>query len=223
MKMNGGFADVSGGAAPARAKTAFELVNGCLFDPVNPDEDLMTPEAIATALSNNCRFGGQVREFYSIAQHSVHVAVLAPKDMAAQRAAIMHDADEAFGLPDMISPVKPCFPEFVKAQGVQGTLIQRRYGFTHDDHVRIKPADRAALIEEKKRLKSRRNEIYWQAWTPDAEIVHEVEIDPLLPYEARELFEAAYERVFEQGLPITAEWLLGQKGFLPIAEPRPEF
>jgi hypothetical protein len=70
---------------------------------------------IAHALSRLCRFGGHVREFYSVAQHSVLVGELvrlrAPGDRTAYAWALMHDAAEAY-LGDVVSPLKRYLPSY---------------------------------------------------------------------------------------------------------------
>lgn len=58
---------------------------------------------IAHALSMNCRWTGHVREFYSVAQHSVHVARNVP--VQHRLAALLHDATEAY-VHDTPSPLK---------------------------------------------------------------------------------------------------------------------
>lgn len=72
-------------------------------------------EDIAHALSMKCRFGGHCREFYSVAQHSVHVSeVVAGEDGSPldQLAALLHDAPEAYG-PDFCKPVKAEYSVYV--------------------------------------------------------------------------------------------------------------
>ena len=193
--------------------TRFEMADGTMFDPIEPRPELMELETIAIALSNSCRFGGHVVNFYSTAQHSVLVALLAPQDMPAQRMALLHDADESFGLPDMITPVKRLFPTFRAAQAKIGAAVEIRFGLDPADHARVKPADRQALLLEKMALKDPRNRDYWMSWSGGVEIPDGIEIVPLLPDAARGLFLAACDRVFRNDLPIDAEWLSRQDGF----------
>lgn len=208
--MDGGVMMMNHGEA---AVSSIELVDGTLFDPLQPDPDLMSLEVIAHALANNGRFAGQVRNFYSIAQHSVLVAALTHQDMASQRCALLHDADECFGLPDMPTPVKPMFPEYVAAQKRIGEAVDRRYGVSAADHARVKPADREALLLEKSCLKDPANAGYWQRWSNGVAMPNWLTIEPLDPKASLSLITAAMVRVFSSGLPISPEWLLSEQGF----------
>jgi uncharacterized protein len=201
------------GRSSARQRPLIELSDGRLFDPLRPDQKLMDPENIAVSLGNACRFGGQVTSFYSVAQHSVLVALLAPQDMPAQRMALLHDAEEGFGLPDLPKPLKPHFPDYVAAQAVIAEAVFRRYGLRASDHARIKPADRLALDIEKARLKSGRNASYWDGWASGESRPDWLEIDPLGPVEATSLFRAAQKRIFAGELPITRDWIASRPGF----------
>ncbi|MBW3243481.1 HD domain-containing protein [Epibacterium sp. DP7N7-1] len=211
--MDGGIIEHSKIISPVVAG-CIELVDGRLFNPMDPDPDLMSLEVISTALANCTRFGGQIRDFYSIGQHSVLVAVLTDQDMAAQRCALLHDADECFGLPDLPTPVKPCFPEYVAAQKRIGAAVDGRYGVTEADHRRTKPADREALLVEKHRLKDPSNAAYWQNWSTGVTLPDWIRIEPLQPEASQELVDAAMRRVFIEALPINREWVSEQSGFI---------
>lgn len=81
---------------------------GKWFDVLSPKPDLVDIEDIAHALSNQGRFTGHTREFYSVAQHSVLVANYCPSVDALH--GLLHDASEAY-LSDMARPVKK-HPDF---------------------------------------------------------------------------------------------------------------
>ena len=60
---------------------------------------------IAHALSNICRFTGHVRDFYSVAQHSLLVSHLVGGSPRMRMLGLLHDASEAY-LGDVSSPLK---------------------------------------------------------------------------------------------------------------------
>ena len=104
-----------------------QTYSGSLVDICDPKPESISIEDIARGLSMQCRFNGQVSQFYSVAQHSIMVARLVEKQLDRQklypgrsirRAALLHDAAEAY-LGDIITPVKK--------------------GLTHDFHKRITP------------------------------------------------------------------------------------
>lgn len=199
-------------------ETSFEMVDGTMFDPLNPDSKLMTIEIVATVLSNSCRFGGHVSSFYCTAQHSVLVAALAPDDLEVQRYAILHDADEAFGLPDMLTPVKKAFPAFREAQNKIGVEVEKAFDLDPALHDAVKIADRQALFLERMAVKHRSQIGRWREWLGNAEEPTGIEVVPLQPEDARALFIEAFDEVFEYGRPITMEWLSKRIGFVVDTE-----
>jgi uncharacterized protein len=80
--------------------------SGLIIEPLNPDPELINIEDIAHALSNMCRFTGHVRQFYSVAQHSVYAGQVVSEEN--RMWALLHDASEAY-LADIARPVKHAF------------------------------------------------------------------------------------------------------------------
>ena len=118
-------------------------------------------------------------------------------------------AEEAFGLPDLPTPIKPFLPDVVEAQAVMCGMIFERYGVDASLKPRVKPSDTLALSMEKRDLKIRSKTYLADLPRPPARI----HIDPLQPDASRELFDAAMRRVIDNGLPITRDWILSGPGF----------
>ncbi len=103
-----------------------ETFLGHPIDPLNPEPKRIYHHDIAHALSNQCRFSGHTRHFYSVAQHSVLVAELVkswgecPK---VQVMALYHDASEAY-LQDMPTPIKRQMPTYRDAEAKLQTVIE---------------------------------------------------------------------------------------------------
>lgn len=115
----------------ARGLTMFgeysmETASGREVNLLDPQPSSIYLGDIAHALSNQCRFNGHVRRFYSVAEHSVLVSRLIehhfPHDVQLQLAGLMHDAAEAY-IGDMISPVKFALQEF----GAEGTSVPEHW------------------------------------------------------------------------------------------------
>lgn len=81
----------------------FETFTRREIDINNVHESMICERDIAHALSNICRFGGHTIEHYSVAEHSILVAALAPEDFKLE--ALLHDAAEAY-VGDVIKPLK---------------------------------------------------------------------------------------------------------------------
>ncbi len=78
-------------------------VNGSYFNFVDVKPNVIFIDTIARALSNLCRFNGQIEKFYSVAQHSVLCSYIVPEEFAMQ--ALFHDAAEAY-IGDITTPLK---------------------------------------------------------------------------------------------------------------------
>ncbi len=169
---------------------------GNRFFPSEPRIDGIAIEDIAHGLAYQCRFNGQTRTFYSVAQHSLMVASLLPRELG--RAALLHDAAEAY-LGDMVKPLKLLMPDFNRIESAVTDLIAAHFGVDFSDYGRIKQADLVALATEKRDLMPNSTE----AWSYLAGIEPLAwPIAPLMPPDAKDAFMAEWKR-------LEAERLLG--------------
>lgn len=143
--------DLQGPPAPG---PYLQTVSGRWVNPFDPDPAQLDIGDIARALSNQCRFGGHCRVFYSVAQHSVHVSELIEQRAGTLEevfAALMHDASEAY-LGDMPHPIKhrsPLGAAFREAEKHLERAIHERFAI-RTASPEIKHADRALLATERR-------------------------------------------------------------------------
>lgn len=122
---------------------------GKRFHPLQPRTADVEIEDIAHGLAYQCRFNGQTRVFYSVAQHSLMVASLVSPEL--RLAALLHDAAEAY-LGDMVKPLKALLPEFAAIEDEVSRVIGERFGVDLAHHPLLKRADLIALATEKRDL-----------------------------------------------------------------------
>lgn len=119
--------------------------------PLAPRVSDIAIEDIAHALSHLCRFGGHVRTFYSVAQHSVLVSHALPTELALW--GLLHDASEAY-LVDLPTPIKSAGP-LSGYRGIESLLqrtIYQAFGLAGDEPVQVHDADQALLVLEARAL-----------------------------------------------------------------------
>lgn len=147
-----------------------QTYTGKKFDFISPHPSMIDIKDIAHALSNQCRFNGHCRQFYSVAEHSVYVAQEVMKTHPhLGLAALMHDAAEAY-VGDMVSPLKAILPEFKVIEDKVDKVIADRFGFDHTHHSIIKQADMQLLVDEKNALHTNPDNLKWvieQTFRPD--------------------------------------------------------
>ena len=99
---------------------------------------------IAHALSNQCRFGGHCREFYSVAQHSVLVSYASEQHALW---GLLHDAAEAY-LVDVPRPLKCRLAGYEEHEARILQTIGLALGLRGDCPVEVLEADERVLAAE---------------------------------------------------------------------------
>lgn len=89
--------------------------SGKYFPFSNPTADDINPLDIASGLSKICRFGGQCRMHYSVAQHSLALADMVKEQPVLRLYALLHDAAEAY-IGDLPRPIKHQLPQFMELE-----------------------------------------------------------------------------------------------------------
>jgi len=142
-------------------KEWIQTFTGAEFFPLAPEENKIRLADIAHALALVCRFTGHVRSFYSVAEHSVRVSMLAekyaernaPTDKAralmVAKWGLIHDASEAY-LADIASPIKsqPVFALYREAEKRLQTMIAVACGLPAEEPPEVKEADRIMCATE---------------------------------------------------------------------------
>jgi 5'-deoxynucleotidase YfbR-like HD superfamily hydrolase len=125
-------------------------VSGLSIDLVDPAPDAIHILDIAHGLALQCRFAGQIQEFYSVAQHSVMVSRLVPREDALW--GLLHDASEAYinDVPSLLKETKLLTGyRMVEARLMNAVLKQFGLAGQYCDVPRsVKQADDVALATE---------------------------------------------------------------------------
>ncbi len=130
--------------------------SGIYMNVFEPTPDMICIEDIAHALSHQCRFGGHLPRFYSVAQHSFLCSrLVGDTDPAEALAGLLHDAGEAY-LMDMPSPIKRRLTNYKEIEDKLMMVIAQKFGFAYPLSAAVKKADEQMLQVEWEVLMLRR-------------------------------------------------------------------
>lgn len=170
-----------------------ETFTGIKFDFLNPLPEQFNIVDIAHALSMTCRYTGHSNKFYSVGEHSWHMARMLggfPREI--QLAALLHDGSEAY-ITDIASPVKRNLPDYRILEDHVMEKLCEKFKVEYPLHPAIKYADMVMLsIEAHFLIPSRGND--WEMWqkTKRPAILQEYKPIGMLPAQAKELFLDKY-------------------------------
>lgn len=125
------------------------LQSGRYFNFASPETFDWNIEDIAHGLAYQCRSTGQLRSFYSIAEHSLLVYWAAPPELKFE--ALLHDGAE-FAYGDMATPLKILCPEYRALEKRGGRALRDAFGLPAEESPGIKQLDLRALATEKRDL-----------------------------------------------------------------------
>lgn len=119
---------------------------------LNPTLDSICIEDVAHSLSMICRFGGHVKNFYSVGQHSIFVSDQCPDEFKLE--GLLHDATEAY-YGDMVRPLKISMPNYRELEDKLHLLINKKFKLKNNKKSRkiVKHYDNVAMLTEKRDLK----------------------------------------------------------------------
>ena len=116
---------------------------------LNPSPSQIAIGDIAHGLAHQCRFNGQTNKFYSVAQHSVLVASILPREL--RLAGLLHDASESY-LGDIVQPLKELLPDYQAIETKFCEVLGTRFNVDLQPNDAIKHADLVVLATERRDL-----------------------------------------------------------------------
>lgn len=172
------------------------------FYPFNPSVESISIDDIAHSLSKQCRFLGHLSGFYSVAEHSIHVANCVQRYFYNDKSygmfvkyALLHDATETY-IGDMSSPLKHLFPEYQKLEKSIMEVIAKKFNLIWPVPTAMlditKYFDKLLLSTEVRKLKRYTCQKDWNLLPPmDTEI-----IKCWLPSKAKFMFLTKFRMLF---------------------------
>jgi len=136
-----------------KSQAWIQTYTGIEFDILEPTEDMVNLIDIAHSLSMECRYGGHIGDFYSVASHSMFVEYLMRDYSPMFRlTALLHDAAEAY-LKDVLRPIKrytQMGEEYQVLEAEVSRVIFKKFGIhlTDEEWKIVKKYDEYSMIPE---------------------------------------------------------------------------
>lgn len=173
-----------------------QTYSGVQLYPAAPEPHDFRIEDIARGLSHMCRFNGQIREFYSVAQHVVLCSWLAEEEDKPE--ALMHDNSEAY-IADIVRPAKLSLPDYLNMEKGIEKAISQRFNLPHPMTARVKAIDNRMCVTEASQLMSNKAIRWWEDKSNPAYMEpFDIQIDPWTPEHARLAFLSEYDKLFNR-------------------------
>lgn len=175
-------------------RDCIQTYDGSPFWPLEARPEEIRITDIAHALSMICRYGGHCLRFYSVAEHSVHVARLA----SAQNKlwGLLHDAPEGLGIVDVVTPVKRQLVGYSDVEDRLMLQVCQRFGLDPVMPQEIKELDLAVFGAEI-RQNMRSPKFRWSIWPDPAP----VQLQYWTPRQAEAEFLRTFLEIVDQGEP----------------------
>lgn len=202
--------------------TRIETLNRKYVDPINMAADDVDIEAVAHALSHQCRFNGYTSRHYSVAEHSFYVSLLVEakaRDEGYDEAdrialglqALLHDCTEAY-LVDIPRPLKSALPEYKGIEARLWAVCADKFGVDVTMHPFVIEADMRICVTEKLALLSPDglDRPEWAALNRDYKPYVEGEVHiptySVAPETARAWFLSRYKGLIQRRYFINKDW-----------------
>ncbi len=184
-----------------------QTFTGVSFYPLDPRAADISIEDVANGLANCCRYAGQCKRFYSVAEHCVTVSHHVPKQYA--REGLLHDLSEAY-LGDMVRPLKhtDAMKEFRKAEAAIEACAADAFALdtSPEAHAAVKLVDDRILIDEINQLQHTPS-AYLERMDTRGITALGVTIKGWSPARAKRRFLARYAELFDEPLStLTRLW-----------------
>lgn len=171
-----------------------QTYTGKRFWPLDPRPKDIDIRDIAHALSQQCRFGGHISKFYSVAEHACNVVELLPQHLKLW--GLLHDASEAY-LMDIPSPFKyrPEMASYRTFEAATQFIIYLKYGLHGPEPEEVRQADKILLTIEAKQLLGPLLP-GWEKWFEGIDYKnHAKHLQCMPPQEAEALFLDIFEQL----------------------------